>query len=58
MASFYLILTPWLSGLAIIAYPLSFSLIIFRRQLTFLFVVNTTIIGAIITRLLMLAFQR
>ncbi|MCK5718827.1 MAG: hypothetical protein KAH84_02625 [Thiomargarita sp.] len=51
----YKFIIPWFCGLAIIAYIFSFSIGILRRKFTFLLVFNTAIIGAIITRLLILA---
>jgi len=55
IAQFYEFFIPWLSILAIAAYIISFSISILHRKLTFLFVLNTAIIGAIIVRLLILA---
>ena len=55
IAQWYQLVIPWFYGLAIMAYIVSFGISILRRQFTFLFVLNTAIIGAILARLLILA---
>jgi len=55
IAQLYQLVIPWLCGLAIMAYMVSFGIGILRRQFTFLFILNTAILGAMIARLLILA---
>lgn len=55
IAQWYQLVIPWFYGLAIMVYMVSFGISILRRQFTFLFVLNTAIIGAILARLLILA---
>lgn len=54
IAQLYQLVIPWFCGFAIVAYMISFSISILRRQFTFLFVLNTAIVGAIMARLLIL----
>ena len=55
IALLYKLVIPWLCGLAVMAYLVSFGIGILRRKFTFLFVLNTAIVGAIMARLLILA---
>ncbi|MEK8016870.1 MAG: hypothetical protein VSS75_008375 [Candidatus Parabeggiatoa sp.] len=55
VAQVYQLVIPWFCSLAIIAYLVSFSIGILRRQFTFLFILNTAIVGAIMARLLIIA---
>jgi len=55
IAILYKLVIPWLCGFAIVAYVMSFGIGILRRKFTFLFILNTAIIGAIVARLLILA---
>jgi len=55
IAHIYQITVPWLRSLAIIAYIISFIIVILYRKFTFIFILNTAFIGAIVARLLILS---
>ena len=55
IAQLYQMLIPWLCGLAVMAYVVSFGISILRRKFTFLLILNTAILGAIMARLFILA---
>ena len=55
IAKVYQLIIPWFSLLAVVAYMASFGVGILQRHFSFLFILNTAIIGAIVTRLLILA---